>query len=376
MKIPKAKKLPSGSWFIHLRLCGENIPVTASTQKECVRLATLIKAEHKAGVRQAKSKDERTVRQICEDYIATRREKNRSPATIRGYHTIMASRFQGVMDKPVSSVKDWETVVRDELDVDVRTRSKKEPKPGDPEPERKKVSRKTVKNAWGFLSSALRAAKISVPEIAIDGAAGEERPWLDYEQIQTFLQAIRGDGCELGALLALHSLRRSEIHALTWSDIDLRRSVIHVRGAVVLDEQGQRVEKAENKTRDSRRDVPILIPRLAELLREEQKKNPVGYLLDENINKLYKRVVRICAENGLPKAGVHGLRHSFASLAYHVGMGELETMQLGGWSDPGTMRKIYRHLAAQDKNAAAAKMAAFYAAIENANENANEFKKF
>jgi hypothetical protein len=56
-------------------------------------------------------------------------------------------------------------------------------------------------------------------------------------------------------------------------------------------------------------------------------------------------------------------------------MGELETMQLGGWSDPDTMRKIYRHLSAQDKNAAAAKMAAFYSAIQNGNENGNESKK-
>ena len=56
-------------------------------------------------------------------------------------------------------------------------------------------------------------------------------------------------------------------------------------------------------------------------------------------------------------------------------MGELETMELGGWSDPGTMRKIYRHLAAQDKNAAAQKMAAFYAACKNGNENGNGTEK-
>lgn len=371
MKIPKAKKLPSGSWFIRLRLGGEEICVTEATEKAAIRQATLIKAEHRAGVRQAQSRETRTVRQVCEAYIAARREKQRSPATIRGYDKIMRTRFQTVMDRPVASVKDWEKVVADELTAKIEPRKK--PKPGEPVPEMKTVSRKTVKNAWGFLSSALRAAKVSVPEIEIDDSAHADRPWLDYEQIVEFLSIIRGQPCELGALLALHALRRSELYALRWPDIDLRREVMHIRGAVVHDEHGKLIRKAENKTKDSRRDVPILIPRLTELLKSMEPTN--GPLVEGSVNTLYNRIRRVCEANSFPNPGVHGLRHSFASLAYHVGMGELETMELGGWSDPGTMRKIYRHLATQDKNAAAQKMAAFYAACKNGNENGNETKK-
>jgi integrase len=371
MKLPKAKKLPSGSWFIRLRLSGEEICITETTEKKAIDQARLVKAEYKAGVRQARDKDTRTVRKICEAYIESRRKKLRSPATIRGYDKIMRTRFQSVMDKPVTEVKDWEKVVMDELKTKVQSRKKL--KPGEPEPECKNVSRKTVKNAWGFVSSALKAAKIAVPEIAIDDADRAERPWLDYEQINDFLKAVKGQPCELGALLALHALRRSELYALRWADIDLRREVIHVRGAVVHDDSGKLVRKNESKTKDSRRDVPILIPRLTELLKSmEQDNRPV---VEGSVNTLYNRIRSICEKNGLPNVGVHGLRHSFASLAYHVGMGELETMQLGGWSDPDTMRKIYRHLSAQDKNAAAAKMAAFYSAIQNGNENGNESKK-
>ena len=46
--------------------------------------------------------------------------------------------------------------------------------------------------------------------------------------------------------------------------------------------------------------------------------------------------------------GVHGLRHSFASLAYHLQIPEKIAMEIGGWSDDGTMRKIYTHLAQKD----------------------------
>ena len=44
MKVPAPRKLPSGSWFIQLRLGGESIPVTAATAKDCNREAAAIKA--------------------------------------------------------------------------------------------------------------------------------------------------------------------------------------------------------------------------------------------------------------------------------------------------------------------------------------------
>ena len=47
---------------------------------------------------------------------------------------------------------------------------------------------------------------------------------------------------------------------------------------------------------------------------------------------------RICRKNGLPEIGVHGLRHSFVSLAYHLGWSELTTMQIAGYSDYNTMK--------------------------------------
>ena len=53
----------------------------------------------------------------------------------------------------------------------------------------------------------------------------------------------------------------------------------------------------------------------------------------------------------MPPVGVHGLRHSFASLAslaYHLQIPEQIAMEIGGWSDIGTMRKIYTHIAQQD----------------------------
>lgn len=57
---------------------------------------------------------------------------------------------------------------------------------------------------------------------------------------------------------------------------------------------------------------------------------------------------RICADNQLPEVGIHGLRHSFASLCYHLNVPEKAVMQIGGWANDATMRRIYTHLAQRD----------------------------
>ena len=63
---------------------------------------------------------------------------------------------------------------------------------------------------------------------------------------------------------------------------------------------------------------------------------------------IYRQINRVCAANGLPKVGNHGLRHSFASLAYHLGIPEKIAMEIGGWEDSKVMHDIYTHLSKKD----------------------------
>ena len=57
---------------------------------------------------------------------------------------------------------------------------------------------------------------------------------------------------------------------------------------------------------------------------------------------------------------MHGLRHSFASLCHHIGIPEMECARMGGWSDLGTMRKIYTHLSADQLDDAADQLRRFF----------------
>lgn len=346
MKVPEPRKLKSGTWFIQLRLGGESIPVSALTRSDCIKQAQLIKAQHRADQREVKYKTDKTVRDIIQDYIDAL-PAGTSPSTVRGYLSVASTRFASVMDKAPSSVRDWQAVIDSEA---------------------KSVSPKTVKNAWGLLSSALRSAEIPVPRIRLPQPHKAEKLWLEPEQLPEFVRLIHGDRFEIPMLLALHGLRRSEILALTYGKIDLTANTITVHGAAVMGEDNVLVHKQTNKNVSSHRIVPIMIPALADAIRSAPPHQPDDPIYTSNANTLCSQINRLCRNNGLPQVGVHGLRHSFASLAFHLGLTEQETMELGGWSDYNTMRKIYTHLAAADRLKSQNKMAAFFKA--NANQDA------
>lgn len=161
----------------------------------------------------------------------------------------------------------------------------------------------------------------------------------------------------MAALFALHSLRRSELLAITPSKIV--DGCICVDGSRVFDKDNNLIEKSTNKNTASKRNVEIMIPRLAELI--------AAYDGDYNepfiscyANTIWAQINTICVANGLPKVGVHGLRRSFASLAYHLGWSKRQTMRIVGWSDVKTVHNIYIKLSELDVAEDIEKMKQFY----------------
>ena len=118
------------------------------------------------------------------------------------------------------------------------------------------------------------------------------------------------------------------------------------------------VEKKTNKTQASTRLVPIIVPQLRSVLMAQKKKT--GRLVTRSQAVLFSDVNKICRETGLPEVGIHGLRHSFASLCHHLGVPVMEAAKMGGWADIGTMQKIYTHLSADDMSNATELLTAFF----------------
>lgn len=216
--------------------------------------------------------------------------------------------------------------------------------------EAKLCSAKTLKNAWVLVSSVVSEQTGRRPKVMLPQIVKNERPFLEPEQIKPFIEAVKGTDVEIAALLALSSLRRSELLALTWKNVDLKKKLIHVSGSAVPNEDNVLVYRAENKNQSSNRIIPIMINELYDALKAAKSaaKSKDEYVVAIPPKTLWARINGVCEKNGLPKVGVHGLRHSFVSLCYHLGVPEKIAMQIGGWSDFETMRKIYTHIAQSD----------------------------
>jgi hypothetical protein len=80
-----------------------------------------------------------------------------------------------------------------------------------------------------------------------------------------------------------------------------------------------------------------MIPRLRELL-EAQSKD--GYIVTQANSTINRHIRTITEQQGLPNITEHCLRHSFASLGYHLRLSEIEVMSMGGWSDSSTVHDI------------------------------------
>ena len=323
-----------------MRLGGVSVSVTDPDPTNCKHKAELIKAEHRNGKRATK-RVSLTLGEAIDTYIA-RRTNVLSPSTVRGYKEIQRNRFKAYHNKTINSIN-WQKAINDEARI---------------------VSPKTLKNAWALVRSVLMENGLDI-SVRLPAVPSADKAWLTPEQIPVFMEAIKGQPCEIPALLALSSLRKSELLGLDWDNVDLERKVIHVRGAAVRGPNESFVHKKQNKTGASVRDVP-LIPQLYDALVAVE--NKTGPVITCHYQTPYKQIRAVCERLEIPNVGLHGLRHSFASLCYHLGMSELETMSIGGWSDYQTMRKIYTHLSENDRVNGADKFTDFF---KNANKNAN-----
>lgn len=324
VRLPKINQLSSGAWHTRAMIDGQRISITRPTYDECAAEYLALKARMETAADNP-ARRTTTLKAAVEKYIDARRGK-KSPSTICAYVRYLNNTFQKVMGRNVftASNREWQAAIDDEKALG--------------------RSAKYISNAWGLMAAAIETETGKRPDVMLFPKERKERPFLTPEQIDIFVEAIKGTPVEIPALLCLSSLRRSEMLALKWENVDLNLGVLYIRGAMVSGENGMEL-KPQTKTATSRRAVPI-IPPLRAAMEEVNPKD--GLVVNCAPITILRHINRICRENSLPEVGLHGLRHSFASLAYHLGIPEMIAAEIGGWADIGTMRKIYTHLAEAD----------------------------
>lgn len=184
---------------------------------------------------------------------------------------------------------------------------------------------------------------------------------LSASDAQKLIQAVRGSKIEALLILAVTTgMRRGELLALRWDDIDLKQGVLHVRHTVNRI-AGYGFVENEPKTKTSHRRV--MLPGIAvEALKRhrvmlDQAKQQAGIEWIEkglvfpntkgnflNPDRLLTWFQQALNQAGLPHMRFHDLRHSAATILLTMGVHPKVVQELLGHSTIAMTMDTYSHL--------------------------------
>ena len=171
------------------------------------------------------------------------------------------------------------------------------------------------------------------------------------EEAKTFLEICERENTLIPFLLAIFTgMRRGEILALRWKNVDLDKGVIHVEESLARTKTNGLFAK-EVKTSHSRRDV-YLSDSIREALakyREHQKSNKLGlviaskaggYLEPRNLIRKFKALTK---KANVPDIPFHNLRHTHATILMRMGENPKVVSERLGHARVGITLDIYSH---------------------------------
>lgn len=193
---------------------------------------------------------------------------------------------------------------------------------------------------------------------------------LQPEHIKIYLDAAEKRGLLPMFYLELASgLRKGELTALLWSDLDIADKTISVSKQYVKNPNAE-LTLSRPKTETSVRKVSI--PQEAvDLLIAEHKKHPgTPYIFPspvtgkmyypDSIVNLHKKILK---DAGLPHIRFRGLSHTFATLALQNGVDVKTVSSMLGHYDAGFTLRTYTHATRQKQDEAAQTVDSFMARL-------------
>lgn len=227
------------------------------------------------------------------------------------------------------------------------------------------LSAKTINSIHGVLHKALDnavlwnlASRNVCDVVSPPRLVKPKKQSLTMEQAHRLLESVRGHRLEMLLTLALTTgLRRGEMLALRWADVDLERRTVAIERTVDYIPRYGYVEN-EQKTAAGRRVVllPFFVVDMLKQHRIEQLEARLkvgsawedrdlvftdlsgGYFNPRYLEKLMRKVV---AEAGVPHITLHGLRHSAATLLLSMSVPLKVIQEILGHSSYSITADIY-----------------------------------
>jgi len=194
-----------------------------------------------------------------------------------------------------------------------------------------------------------------------------ETAFYTAEELRVLYALVSGSSLELPVKLAgCLGLRREEICGLRWSHVDFERRLVHI--CVARTSAGSAIVEKEPKNRSSIRTLHMA-DEIFRLLQQERQKQETNRSLrgsgwpDTGLvvvdcngfpptpNALSLAFSRFVTKHDLPKLTLHGLRHTFATVASAQGAPLFDISKALGHATPAITGKIYTHLTDQNHTA-------------------------
>lgn len=303
-------KLPSGSYRIRKMENGRTYSITVPYKPGKKEADKLIN-EKISGA----DVNRNTFLECAEEYVRGK-QHTLSPATIRGYASIIKMLPEKLKNTQIGLLTAWDV----QKYVDQLTAEGKSPK--------------TVRNYHGFISAVLATF---APDTTISTKLPQKTQEAEYvpsdEDVRRILDMAKGTDYEIPLRLACYGLRRSEICALTLADLDGCQLTINKAKVLGTD---RKWHIKTTKTTSSTRTI-MIDDDLATLIRETEK------VYDGYPNRIYWFLQKCQDKLSIPHFPLHYLRHYYASTMHALGISDAVIMEIGGWRTDHVMKRVYRH---------------------------------
>lgn len=188
-------------------------------------------------------------------------------------------------------------------------------------------------------------------------------PWSKDEAHQFLHTAKDHELYPAFLMLVYYGLRRGEVIALQWKDIDFEREALHIRRQ--LQHVGGQLVVSPVKTNAGERTIP-LTETISEALVDHQLRFMTKRILNKQMttwsdaedralvfqtannhpiepNNFARSFHRICKANNIRRISVHHVRHTTATLLKDLGVPARDVQIILGHASPWTTTQVYTH---------------------------------
>ncbi len=334
-KLPAIQQLPSGSYRAHAYLGKDENgkPIRPSFTHEDYNTVLLWaldqKREHQREKNFRTNPSNMTLGEAIDRYIESK-SSVLSPSTIREYKRIRHNNIQGLIHIPLCRL------TQNDIQVAINQ-------------EATRLSPKTLRNHHGLITAVLAVYLPSFkPNTTLPKKVKPDIYIPTEEELKKVLASCVDTPMEIPVVLAACcGMRRSEICALKWSDVNFQKNTLSIRGALVFDENHQAVEKG-TKTTAGKRIIPMMPPVRAVLEKAYASHGDEERLTTLSLNAITSAFPHLLHRAEVNHFRFHDLRHYVVSLMLYLNIPKKYIADYVGHENENMIDQVYGHIM-QDK---------------------------